>query len=195
MSTLTKHSAPTSKPAASPDGSTVVERNVRTLVEHAAEHARSKTTGERFASAISAFAGTMNFVYFHAVAFGLWAANDFGWLPRIRNFDPTFTKLGTAASVEAIFLATFVLISQNRLTRQEEVRNHLDVQVSLLNEHETTHILRLVTAISDRMGLDGSRHPEIQELVKDMKPQEMIDCITVESDAAQGEIRDEFAGG
>jgi uncharacterized membrane protein len=171
--------------------SNVVERNVRALVQHAAEQESAKSAADRIASAISAFVGSMSFVCFHAVAFGVWAAVDMGWIPAIHNFDPSFTKLGTFASVEAIFIATFVLIAQNRMAAQEKIRNHLDVQVSLLNEHETTHILRLVAAISDRMGLGEVRDPEIQELVRDVEPLEMIDRIAVHSDAVEEEIRDD----
>ncbi len=178
----------------SSDVSTVVERNVRALVEHAAEHERNKSTADRFAAAISAFAGSMNFVYFHAVAFGLWFAVDMDWLPFVRNFDPTFTKFGTFASVEAIFLATFVLIAQNRLALQEEIRNHLDVQVSLLNEHETTHILRLVTAIAERMNLQESKDPEIQGLLRDLEPQEIMAHIAVHADAVEEEMKSDFPG-
>ncbi len=179
----------------SPDVSTIVERNVRAIVEHAAEQERNKSRADRFAAAISAFAGSMNFVYFHVVAFGLWAALDMGWLPFVRNFDPTFTKLGTLASVEAIFLATFVLIAQNRMAVQEEIRNHLDVQVSLLNEHETTHILRLVTAIAEKMNLQESKDPHIQDLLRDLEPQELMERIAVQAAAAEEEMRGDLSGG
>jgi uncharacterized membrane protein len=174
--------------------SNVVERNVRALVQHAAEQESAKSAADRVASAISRFVGSMRFVCFHAVAFGVWAAIDMGWIPAIHNFDPSFTKLGTFASVEAIFIATFVLIAQNRMAAQEEIRNHLDVQVSLLNEHETTHILRLVAAMSEKMGLTDAADPEIQELVRLVEPQEMIDRIAGHADAVEEEIREDKTG-
>ncbi len=180
----------TSTDASSSSTSNVVERNVRALVRHAAQQEHAKSTADRIAATISSFVGSMSFITFHAVAFGVWAAIDMGWIPAIHNFDPSFTKLGTFASVEAIFIATFVLIAQNRMAEQEEIRNHLDVQVSLLNEHETTHILRLVAAMSDKMGLSEARDPEIQELLRDVQPQEMIDRIAVQSDAVEEEMRE-----
>src|SRR5215212_257931 len=88
----------------------LLDRNVRAVIEHAAEEERSKPTADRVAMAIWRFAGTMNFVYFHIIVFGLWAALDLGWISWIRNFDPTFTMLGTTAAVEAIFLSAFVLM-------------------------------------------------------------------------------------
>lgn len=174
--------------------SPIIERNVRALVELAAEQERAKSTAERVAMAISRFAGSMTSVYFHAVVFGLWAAADMGWLPGFHNFDPTFTGLNSTATVEAIFLATFVLIAQNRLAAQEEIRNHLDVQVNLLTEHETTHILRVVAAMGDKMGIAEAHDPEIEQLVRDVQAQEMLDQIEVHTDAVEEEIREDEAG-
>ncbi len=132
----------------------------------------------------------MNFVYMHAVAPALWAGVHMGLIPGLENFGISFTRLGTVASVEAIFLATFVLVAQNRMAAREKIRNHLDVQVSLLNEHETTHILRLVAAMSERMGLPEARDPEIQELIRDVEPQHMMERIAVHSGAVEEEIRE-----
>ena len=70
--------------------SKVVERNVRALVELAAEQERARSTGDRIASAVSGFAGSMKFVYFHAVAFGLWLAMENGWIPTIGGYHLTF---------------------------------------------------------------------------------------------------------
>lgn len=174
--------------------SPIIERNVRALVELAAEQERAKSTTDRIAMAISRFAGTMKFVYFHAVVFGLWAAADLGWLPGIHNFDPDLIGLNTVATVEMIFLATFVLIAQNRLAAHEEIRNHLDVQVNLLTEHETTHILRLVTAMGARMGIAEAHDPELDQLVRNVEPKEMIDQIEVHTDAVEEEIKVDEAG-
>jgi Predicted membrane protein len=173
--------------------SPIIERNVRALVELAAEQERANSTADRIAMAISRFAGSMKFVYFHAVVFGLWAAADKGWLPGIHNFDPTFIGLNTTATVEAIFLATFVLIAQNRLVAHGEIRNHLDVQVGLLTEHETTHILRLVVAMSHKMEIEQAHDPEIAQLVRNVEPQEMIDQIEVHTDAVEEQIKEDIA--
>lgn len=169
----------------------VLERNVRALVEHATEEELARPTADRVATAIWRFAGTMKFVYFHLVLFGLWAALDLGWIPAVRNFDPTFTVLGTAAAVEAIFLATFVLMAQVQMTSKADTRNHLDVQVSLLAERETTHILRLVAAISERMGIEEAKDPEIQELLRELKPRDLLDRIELHTGAVEEEIREE----
>lgn len=169
----------------------LLDRNVRALIEHAAEEERSKPTADRVAMAIWRFAGTMKFVYFHLVVFGLWAALDLGWIPGIRNFDPTFTILGTAAAVEAIFLAAFVLMAQLRMADAADKRNQLDVQVSLMAEQEITHILRLVAAMSERMGIDEAKDPEIQELLRELKPRDVLERIEEHTNAVKEQIRDE----
>lgn len=169
--------------------SPIIERNIRALVELAAEQQRAKSIADRVAIAISRFAGSMRFVYLHATVFGVWALADLGWLPGIHNFDPDLIGLNTVATVEAIFLATFVLIAQNRMAANEDIRNNLDVQVSLLTEHETTHILRLVTAMSEKMEIAAAHDPEIEQLVRDVEPQEMLDQIEVETGALEEQIR------
>lgn len=125
----------------------------------------------------------MKFVYFHVVFFGLWVLGDIGWIPGIPPYDTSFTILGTVASIEAIFLATFVLIAQNRMSEQAELRNQLDLQVSLLAEHEVTHVLRIVAALSDNMGLDAARNPEILDLLREIAPKDMLEKIEEHTDA------------
>lgn len=164
-------------PTNSPATLNVVERNVRALLEHAAEQDRTKSAGDRIASRVSSFIGSMTFVYIHIVALVAWSALRLGLLPGVPQFGMSFTRIGTIASLEAILIATFVLIEQNRMAQRAEVRNHLDVQVSLLNEHETTHILRLAAAIAEKMDLPQARDPEIKELIRDVEPKQMIDRI------------------
>jgi uncharacterized membrane protein len=167
----------------------VLERNVRALVEHAAKEEQSKPTAARVARAIWRFAGTMKFVYFHILLFGFWAALDLGWIPGLRSFDPNLTVLGTAAGVEAIFLAVFVLMAQLQMAENADTRNHFDLQVSLLAEQETTHILRLVVAIAERMGIEEAKHPEIQDLLRELEPRDVLERIEEHTDRVEEEIR------
>jgi uncharacterized membrane protein len=57
------------------------------------------------------------------------------------------------ASVEAIFLSTFILISQNRMAAAADKRADLDLQINLLAEHEVTKLIALVSSIADRTGV------------------------------------------
>jgi uncharacterized membrane protein len=153
----------------------VVGRNIQALLARRQEEERRKRLQDRTADAITRFTGSMRFVYIHLALFGLWILVNLGWLPIVEPFDPTFVVLAMAASVEAIFLATFVLISQNRMTALADKRADLDLQVSLLTEHEITRLIQLVTAMARHMGLDESRNPELHELAHDVAPERVLD--------------------
>jgi uncharacterized membrane protein len=153
----------------------VVDRNIRALLEHRQEQQVSRSREERIADAITAFAGSMRFVYIHLLVFGLWIVINLGWLPVLPRFDPSFVVLAMVASVEAIFLSTFVLISQNRMAALADKRADLDLQVSLLTEHEITRLITLVTAIAERMELEAAQNPELAELSRDVRPEKVIE--------------------
>jgi uncharacterized membrane protein len=93
--------------------------------------------------------------------------------------------LAMFASVEAIFLSTFVLISQNRMNAEADKRAELDLQVSLLTEHEVTRLITLVTAMAQKMDIADAYHPEIDELAKDVHPEKVMD--TMEQHKKQSE--------
>jgi uncharacterized membrane protein len=81
------------------------------------------------------------------------------------------------ASVEAIFLSTFVLISQNRMAALADKRADLDLQVSLLAEHEVTKLVTLVSAIADHIGVRTSIDRELDEIRQDVAPEAVLDEI------------------
>jgi uncharacterized membrane protein len=81
------------------------------------------------------------------------------------------------ASVEAIFLSTFVLISQNRMMAAQNKRADLDLQIGLLAEHEITKLVTLVSAMADRMGVKTEVDPELEEMTQDVAPEAVLDEI------------------
>jgi uncharacterized membrane protein len=153
-----------------------VDRNIRALVERRMAEERKKPLSERLADRITRFAGSMTFVVVHLVAFGAWVAMNLGWIPGPR-FDPDFVKLATFASVEAIFLSTFVLITQNRMAALAEERAELHLHMSLLAEHEVTHVLSLVKEMAERMGIPDAFNPELDELAREIPPEVVLDRI------------------
>jgi uncharacterized membrane protein len=92
------------------------------------------------------------------------------------------------ASVEAIFISTFVLISQNRMAALADRRADLDLQISLLAEHEVSRVIALVTSIAERLGIEEARDPELEELAQDVEPARVMDRISEEKQepAAEG---------
>ena len=155
----------------------VVERNIETLLSRRNQEEISKPLPERIADAVSRFTGSITFVYIHLVGFGLWIMINVGGTP-LPPFDSTFVILAMFASVEAIFLSTFVLITQNRMAAQADSRADLDLHVSLLAEHEVTRLITLVTAMAEEMGIEPAiNHPELAELAKDVDPERVLDQI------------------
>ena len=155
----------------------VVDRNVRALLARRADEERTKTRSERIADGVTRFTGSMRFVYIHLVLFGSWIFINLGIVSGLPRFDPSFVILAMAASVEAIFLSTFVLISQNRMSELADKRADLDLQISLLSEHEISRMLSLVQQVAERMGIDDARDPELDELARDVHPEMVLDNI------------------
>ncbi len=92
--------------------------------------------------------------------------------------------LAMVASVEAIFLSTFILISQNRMQAQADRRAELNLQISLLAEHEITRLIEMVSEIGQRMGISSADHPDLAELTRDINPEAVLDHIEAKSEEA-----------
>ena len=155
----------------------VVERNVRALLERRADEERTRPRSDRIADVVTRFAGSMRLVCIHLLLFGAWIAVNLGLVPWVPRFDPTFVVLAMVASVEAIFLSTFVLITQNRMSQVADKRADLDVQISLLSEHEISRVLMLVQQVAERLGIEQARDPELEELKRDVHPEMVLDRI------------------
>lgn len=155
---------------------TILHRNIETLIQRRKEEEKRKTKTDKIADGITNFTGSMIFVYIHLCLFGFWILINTGLLP-FPKFDPQFIILAMFASVEAIFLSTFVLISQNRMAEISNKRADLDLQISLLSEHEITRLISLVTEIAKKMGIEASKNPELEFLAKDVRPEKVLDTI------------------
>jgi uncharacterized membrane protein len=173
--------APLVPPPAPQDLAPVLDRNIEALRARRAAEEVSATREERLAQAITRFTGSMRFVYVHLAVYGFWIVANLGWIPLVAAWDPTFVVLAMVASVEAIFLSTFVLISQNRMAAAADQRADLDLQVNLLAEHEVTRLIELVSKIADRLGVDGGS--DLEELKRDVAPEAVLDKI----EASKGE--------
>ena len=153
----------------------VVNRNIEALLERRQAEERSKRLQDRIADAITSFTGSMPFVYIHLVLFLCWIMINLSWLPITQPFDPSCVVLAMVASVEAIFLSTFVLISQNRMQALADRRAELNLHIDLLAEHEVTRVITLLTAIGEKLGVEEIHNPEFEELAKDVHPEKVLD--------------------
>jgi len=166
------------KPLTHPPGlGPVLERNIVTLGQRRAEEASRASTSTKVSDQITAFTGSMAFVLLHLIVFGLWTLWNAKLIPGLTPFDPTFVILATEASVEAIFLSTFVLISQNRQAKLADERAELNLQISLLAEHEVTRLTKLVDAIARKLDVTSEVDAELPEIEQDVAPEQVLDAI------------------
>ncbi len=165
--------------------SEIVRKNTAAIAEMQRKITEARTIGGRIADGITDFTGSMIFVYVHVVWFAVWILLNVGLIhiPRISEFDPfPFQLLTMVVSLEAIFLSTFVLISQNRLACASEKRAELDLQVNLLAEQKATKVLEMLDQITEQLDQVGSRFnfkpdPEVKALKVSPEPQEVLQVI------------------
>ncbi len=169
--------SPTSPSVQPPGLGSVLGRNIKSLQERREREEAEASIEERIAEVITRFTGSMKFVYLHLAFFGFWIVVNLGWVPGVARWDESFVVLAMIASVEAIFLSTFVLISQNRMSAAADTRADLDLQISLLAEHEVTKLVTLVSALADRLGVRTDIDPELREIRKDVAPEAVLDEI------------------
>jgi uncharacterized membrane protein len=161
----------------------VTKRNVQSIVrlEEAAKANRDLT--DRMADGIARFCGRFTFVWVHLILFSAWVVINI--IPGLPHFDPfPFTFLTLVVSLEAIFLSTFILISQNHETRLSERRNQLDLQINLLTEEENTKMLKLIERIANKVGASTEDDPSLQVLEQATRPEKLVDQIEKASDQA-----------
>ena len=154
-----------------------LERNIRVLMRRKQLEDAAAPMHEKISSAIASFAGSMPFVYLHLCLFSVWIALNLGLVGGVRPWDASLVKLGTMASLEAIFLSTFVLINQSRMGKAAERRADLDLQISLLAEHELARVAILIAKIAQRLNIDTAVDSEIEEVTRDINPEAVLDEI------------------
>ncbi len=153
----------------------MLERNIEALNQRRQRDDARAGLQEKIAETITRFTGSMSFVYLHIVIYGFWIVANLGLIPGVPVWDESFVVLAMEASVEAIFLSTFVLISQNRMAAAADKRADLDLQISLLAEHEITRLATLVSGIADRMGVKTEADAELGEITQDVAPEAVLD--------------------
>jgi len=165
----------------------VVRKNIATIVTMRLAEEKKKTAAEHLADRLTQFSGSLAFVYVHVVWFTAWIVANLGWLGT-KPFDPfPFSLLTLIVSLEAIFLSTFVLISQNRASLVADRRADLDLQINLLSEHEVTRVLALLDAIADHIGVKIEEKHEIEDLKKEVGPKQVLEGIELHEKQAKPE--------
>lgn len=152
----------------------VIEHNIQNMFLRRLQLAQKHTAQERLADQITAFSGRMFFVYLHLIWFGAWILSNTGWLG-LPRFDPyPYGLLTMLVSLEAIFLSTFVLISQNRLSADADRRDDLDLHIGLLTEHKATRVLQMLDAIQEKLGIVNDADSDLAQLKIESRPEDIL---------------------
>jgi uncharacterized membrane protein len=129
------------------------------------------------ADAITSFSGSIRFVWINVLLVGGWVGFNLA-LPKPARIDPfPFPLLTLVFSVEAIFLAIFILISQNRAALVSEKRSHLDLQLNLLSEQENTKMLQMLEQIGNAVGAEISGGTDVKALKQATQPEALSEQI------------------
>jgi uncharacterized membrane protein len=152
-----------------------VHRNVLEICKLESESLRRRSLADRLADwVVYQFRQSLS-ITLHAVWFLVWIVWNTHAIPQLKPFDPyPFSLLTTTVSLEAIFLSLFILMTQDRTSRQTEQRAHLDLQINLLAEHESTKTLQLLHALCLRHGIDLVFDPELRELMSVTHPADIL---------------------
>jgi uncharacterized membrane protein len=154
-----------------------IDAHIDLITKHEQEFLAKRTTGERLGDNIAMFIGSFGFVGVHLLLFVFWI----GWnlLPGASHFDPPpFSLLATMVAMEAIFLASFILMRQARLGRRAEERDHLMLQILILAEKEITAVLKMNRQIAQQVGADkAANSAEVRELSQQTSIEEVAQTI------------------
>lgn len=141
------------------------QRNVEAIAELERQDRSQKSLSEKLSARIMRAVGRLSFVLVNLGVIAAWCLVNVGAVPILPRFDPfPFGTLTLLISIEAMLLAVFLLINQNQMRRQQELRSHLNLQIALLGERETTRILQLTRAMARKQGI--SAEPEDEQLVE-----------------------------
>lgn len=174
-------------------GEDVTRQNVEAMRKLEEAAMARRTTADRVASMIARFCGSMTFVVLHVVFFAVWIG--YNALPWFHPFDPyPFTFLTLVVSLEAIFLSTFILISQNYDMRIADRRNQLDLQINLLSEQENTKMLQMLEQIAKKVGAHVKNDPEVRALEEATRPEALVEQIEEAFSAGNGSGNGQPAG-
>lgn len=160
----------------------IIRKNISAISDMQRRDVAARKPQERLSDSITRFSGSTLFVFLHVVWFGIWILLNIGLihLPYVSEFDPfPFGLLTMIVSLEAIFLSTFVLISQNRMSSLSEKRAELDLQVNMLAEQKAAKTLELLEHIAQQLDSVYDRFnyktdPEIQALKVSPEPHEVL---------------------
>jgi uncharacterized membrane protein len=143
-----------------------VQEHIDTIAKHEQEFLARRSLAERLGDLTAAIVGNLGYVAAHLLLFSFWILVNTLHVPHIPHFDPVpFSLLQTIVAMEAILLASLILMRQSRLARRADEREHLVLQILLLTEKEVTAVISMNQQIASKVGLsDLENSEEIEQL-------------------------------
>lgn len=139
----------------------------RTIESFEAHANIDRTVSEKLADLMTSRLGSMAFLIINALWFFSWILVNTGHVPSIRIFDPfPFGLLTMIVSLEAIFLAIIVLISQNRAAKVDDLRDEIDLHINTIAEEEITKSIELLILLLKKNNIDVSEDPELKQMLE-----------------------------
>jgi len=156
-----------------------VKRKILKSLKARADARRS--LGERVADIMTSMFGSMTFLFLNGVFFLLWILINLNFLDSIPAFDPyPFNLLTMVVSLQAIFLAIFVLISQNRSVRIDDLRQETELQINLITEREITKVIKMIILVLEKQGVDVSSDSELKKMLVPVDEKEIEQALEKE---------------
>ena len=145
---------------------THIQSHIEMIAKHEQEFLARRSPAERLGDLTAAIVANLGFVVAHIFLFLFWILINTLHLPQIPHFDPIpFSLLGTVVAMEAILLASLILMRQARLARRADEREHLMLQILLLTEKEVTAVISMNQQIAAKLGLSNMENSkEIEQL-------------------------------
>jgi uncharacterized membrane protein len=158
--------------------SETARRNITRVAQLEADFEERRSGVERVVARLAGYTGSLKFLILHGLWFAVWIV--FNTVRGAYNFDPyPYPLLSTIVSCEAVLLSTIVLIEQNWMSKRDERREHLHLQVNLLAEQEITKVLYMQRLICRKLGiteaeadtelLDLSAETAVEHLAKNVE--------------------------
>lgn len=139
----------------------------RTIESFEAKANNDRSATEKLADLITSRLGSMGFLIINAIWFFSWIVINTGYFPNVHVFDPfPFGLLTMIVSLEAIFLAIIVLISQNRAAKIDDLRDEIDLHINTIAEEEITKSIELLILLLKKNNIDVSKDLELKQMLE-----------------------------
>lgn len=154
----------------------LTEANIRQVARMERQALKHRSLGERLADRIAHSMGSWTFIVAQSSILGVWiAANFLAWA---HHWDPyPFVLLNLVMSFQAAYASPIIMMSQNRQSKVDQLRNHLDLQINLLAEQELTTILRMLALLCEKSGVEVTENSEITALASTTRPSRILQQI------------------